>query len=188
VPVVINVNENHPYFELAQVFEAAFNQAAVGKGKERHAYSEEEAYQYQVLCEIDRRLRGNADGPLYQAVKKIYESARMDPQRAIHELLGAINYTAAAVILLKEKLDQKETPEEPIRIEKQKLYDRFMEIQNKTVKTAAEKKEKTDCASCPLSQIDTTKKEEETSTELDDLFDDNFGVDQTKSSKLELGE
>ena len=84
--VVINVKEDHPYFPLAQVFEAAFNQASAGKGNERHAYSSDENYRNQLICEMDRRLHGNADGPRYQAVKKIYESARMDPDRAIKEL------------------------------------------------------------------------------------------------------
>lgn len=42
--------------------------------------------------------------PLGQAVKKIYESQRLPTkQPAIAELLGAINYIAAAVIVLEEK-------------------------------------------------------------------------------------
>ena len=96
-----SIDEKHPYYELAKVFNDAFIQASAGKGSERHSYSAAEKYKEQLICEMDRRLDGNACGPRYQAVKKIYESARMDPEKAIHELLGAINYTAAAIILLK---------------------------------------------------------------------------------------
>ena len=98
-----NVNPDHPYYDLAKVFYSAFLQASAGKGMERHAYSDREPYSDQVLCEMDKRLGGNAIGPRYQAVKKIYESARMEPDRAIKEILGAINYLAAAVIILNEK-------------------------------------------------------------------------------------
>ena len=97
------IDDKHPYYELAKVFNDAFIQASAGKGSERHSYSAAENYKDQLICEMDRRLDGNACGPRYQAVKKIYESARMDPDKAIHELLGAINYIAAAIILLKEK-------------------------------------------------------------------------------------
>ena len=100
---MINNNENHPYYDLVEVFNDAFLQASSGKGCVRHSYSFKENFKDQLICEMDRRLDGNARGPRYQAVKKIYESARMDPDSAIHELLGAINYIAAAIILLKEK-------------------------------------------------------------------------------------
>ncbi len=110
-----NVDENHPYYELAKVFNEAFIQASAGKGSERHSYSAAENYKDQLVCEMDRRLDGNACGPRYQAVKKIYESARMDPEKAIHELLGAINYIAAAIILLKEK-QEKTVGTKPYRI------------------------------------------------------------------------
>ncbi len=99
-----NVKSNHPYYSLVKVFNDAFLQASNGKGNERHAYSDREPYSDQVLCEMDKRLGGNAIGPRYRAVKKIYESARMEPDRAIHEILGAINYLAAAVIILTDKL------------------------------------------------------------------------------------
>lgn len=101
-----NIDEKHPYYELAKVFNDAFIQASYGKGSERHSYSVTENYKDQLICEMDRRLDGNACGPRYQAVKKIYESARMNPQKAVHELLGAINYIAAAIILLKEQTEE----------------------------------------------------------------------------------
>ena len=37
-----------------------------------------------------------------EAVKKIYESKRLSKDRAIEELLGAINYIAAGIIILEE--------------------------------------------------------------------------------------
>lgn len=190
MPVIINVEESHPYFELAQVFEAAFNQASAGKGNERHAYGENERYCDQLICEMDRRLHGVGDGPRYQAVKKIYESARMDPDRAIKELLGAINYTAAAVIILKEKIKDDEQPkyDAPENDQKQKLYERFMEIQQNMLKAVEEKKEDHGCKSCPLNSAAEKKTEEKKNTDLDDLFDDNFGNDSMITSRIELGE
>ena len=183
----MNVDDDHPYYALAEIFEEAFDQASAGKGSERHAYGSEN-YSDQLICEMDRRLHGNADGPKYQAVKKIYESARMDPDRAIHELLGAINYTAAAIIILKEKLKGKETKVVHECVKKQRLYERFMEIQHKSTKPAAEKNEADECNTCPLNQSEVSPQKEDVSTELDDLFDDNFGVDQSKTSRLEIGE
>jgi len=97
-----DIDEKNSYYELAAVLNDAFIQASCGKGNIRHAYGNEQ-YEDQLICEMDRRLNGSAVGPRYQAVKKIYESARMEPDKAIHELLGAINYIAAAIILLKEQ-------------------------------------------------------------------------------------
>lgn len=94
---------NNVYKSLNDVLSEAVNQASSGKGKDRHSYSEEEPFEKQVLCEISRRLTPrNFSCPLYQAVKKIYESTRLDNEHAKHELLGAINYIAAAIILIDE--------------------------------------------------------------------------------------
>lgn len=87
------------YESLKQVLNNALSQASEGKGKERHA-EEGEPFEKQQIVEIGRRLQGNpAAGPLFQAVKKIYESGRLDDEKGIHELYGAINYIAAAIIL-----------------------------------------------------------------------------------------
>lgn len=87
------------YESLKQVLNNALSQASEGKGKERHA-EEGEPFEKQQIVEIGRRLQGNpAAGPLFQAVKKIYESGRLDDGRGIHELYGAINYIAAAILL-----------------------------------------------------------------------------------------
>ena len=120
---------------------------------------------------MDRRLHGNADGPRYQAVKKIYESARMDPDRAIKELLGAINYTAAAIILLKEKLQAEESRHSCLEQNKWMPISKECSIsQKKEPKTAAE------------------SKSENQASDMDDLFDENFGNDEMKASRTNIGE
>lgn len=89
------------YQSLMQVFEEAVNQAALGKGKDRHA-RENEPFEDQVICEVARRL--STDYDLGQAVKKIYESKRLGGELGISELLGAINYIAAAIIVQREEI------------------------------------------------------------------------------------
>ena len=84
------------YEALGEALAAAVEQAARGKGSERHA-EKGEAFSDQLIFEIPRRLGACGSGFLLgQAVKKIYESARLGPERARAELLGAINYLAAA--------------------------------------------------------------------------------------------
>lgn len=88
------------YTALKDILDRALAQASTGKGKERHA-SEGEQFTTQPICEISRRLgRG---GPLFQAVKKIYESKGLPGPQAVQELLGAIVYTAAAIIIIEEQ-------------------------------------------------------------------------------------
>ena len=95
--LVINVPGE--YISLGLVLQSALEQASKGKGKERHA-SAGEAYEDQIICEVARRV--GLGYPLGQAVKKIYEAQRLGGEKGIAELLGAINYTAAAVIVAKE--------------------------------------------------------------------------------------
>jgi len=83
-------------------------QATEGKGNERHATGER--FQDQKIMVIARWLgKSVAGGPLFQAAKKIFEAATLEQlypttgvDRAIHELRGAINYLAAAILLLEE--------------------------------------------------------------------------------------
>jgi hypothetical protein len=90
---------DHPdYIRLAAVLQAAYDQAARGKGKERHA-STGQPFEEQPMSAINRTL-GSIDGFLYQAAKKAQESRRLPYGRAQAELLGAINYLAGAVIAL----------------------------------------------------------------------------------------
>lgn len=91
--------KTYQYFELERILKLALEQASEGKGSERHANGED--FEKQKICEISRRL-GSNDYNLGQAVKKIYESKRLPKERAIAELLGAINYIAAGIIILEE--------------------------------------------------------------------------------------
>lgn len=84
------------YEKLAAVLRRAYLQAAVGKGSERH--SRGEPFHEQVIIEGARRFGTGA--LLFQAYKKSEESQRLTRDRAVAEILGAINYLAAAVIAL----------------------------------------------------------------------------------------
>lgn len=88
------------YDALANVLHRAFEQASAGKGKERHANGK--PFTEQPMLSINRTL-GSIDGMLYQAAKKSAEARGLPTtERAVAELLGAINYLAGAVILLEE--------------------------------------------------------------------------------------
>jgi glutamine amidotransferase-like uncharacterized protein len=89
------------YQALLSVLIEALEQAQDGKGKIRHQAHAAEKFTDQVICEVGRRLGTGYN--LGQAVKKIYESEALDEQSAINELFGAINYIAAAIILIREK-------------------------------------------------------------------------------------
>lgn len=85
------------YESLADVLTRAYQQATTGKGAERHAGNR--PFTEQPMQAISGLL-GSADGLLYQAMKKIQESKRLDKDAGIRELLGAINYLGGAVIYL----------------------------------------------------------------------------------------
>ncbi len=90
------------YEGLFRVLCAAFEQASDGKGKDRHCIGNE-FIEDQVAVEGARRF--SVGGPLFQAWKKVDEANRMEPAPAIHELYGAINYCAAAIIVLEEQIE-----------------------------------------------------------------------------------
>ena len=86
---------------LVKVFEAALEQAAGGKGKERHANGQ--PFDRQPICEGGRHFGIGA--PLFQAWKKTAEVMRLvemdnGAERALREIYGAMNYLAAAAIVL----------------------------------------------------------------------------------------
>ena len=87
-----------PYISLRYVLELAVDQAANGKGKERHANGE--PFDQQKICKISRAV--GIGFALGQALKKAEESVRLDKEAALREILGAINYLAAAYIVLNE--------------------------------------------------------------------------------------
>jgi hypothetical protein len=106
------MDDHLKYAALDKVLQGAYAQASTGKGKERHA--DDEPFENQKICVINRWLAGSpVAGALFQAVKKTVESSRLSGERAINELRGAINYLAAAIILLEEKTPP-ESEEEPL--------------------------------------------------------------------------
>lgn len=91
------------YGPLATVLQQALDQAQSGKGKERHA--NDKPFLKQPIMEIGRMVGlGYQTG---QAMKKAQEAVGMhdrgEPDRAAAELLGAINYLAAAIMLIREQ-------------------------------------------------------------------------------------
>jgi hypothetical protein len=96
------MSKKNPFHALRDVFIHA-EMHARSKGVERHALTPEQPFDKQPICDIARQLGLGA--PLGQAMKKILESQQLAkfPGRAKAELLGAINYIAAAVIVLEEQ-------------------------------------------------------------------------------------
>lgn len=93
------------YETLERILAEAAEQASKGKGRARHAV-DGERFESQQIVEIGKRLQGNiAAGPLFQAVKKVYESGRLSKTAAIEELKGAIVYIAAAIYLHEQQKD-----------------------------------------------------------------------------------
>lgn len=88
------------YDALFAVLRDALDQAQNGKGHERHADSDGQAFTEQPVLTISRAV--GLGFPLGQAMKKIQECQRMDRDAAKRELLGAINYLAAAILFLDE--------------------------------------------------------------------------------------
>lgn len=91
------------YAPLKRVLMTAYNHAAVGKGRERHSHGGD--FLNQDIMAIARvHGIGFQTG---QAEKKVRESHgminRSEYRSAKSELLGAINYLAAAYILIEEK-------------------------------------------------------------------------------------
>lgn len=93
-----SVNVKDGYYPLFAVLNDALNQAQVGKGADRHGNGE--PFTDQPVLTITRAV--GLGFPLGQAMKKIQECQRMDTDAAKRELLGAINYLAAAVLFLDE--------------------------------------------------------------------------------------
>ena len=94
---MLNLENNDNYHALAAVLARAYEQAAKGKGAVRHA--DGRPFTEQPMQSISELL-GTHEGLLYQAMKKIQESNRLEKEPAIRELLGAINYLAGAIIFL----------------------------------------------------------------------------------------
>lgn len=97
------ITQRDGYASLRRVLDEAFAHASAGKWLERHACGE--PFEQQTICQTARAHGvGFCTG---QAEKKGRESHRLLPMeggvdRAVSELLGAINYLAAAVIVIRE--------------------------------------------------------------------------------------
>lgn len=96
---------NDGYDGLRRVLANAVQQASGGKGRERHVHKDE-PFEEQPICRGGRRF-----GPgclLYQAWKKTDEVPKLltmdnGKERALQEIYGAINYLAAAAIIIEEQ-------------------------------------------------------------------------------------
>lgn len=90
------------YGELIVELDAAFTQAAHGKGAERHA--NDLPFVEQPLFKITQQV--GLGFPTGQAIKKLTEALGMvergEMAAAVNELRGAIVYTAAAAIYIRE--------------------------------------------------------------------------------------
>lgn len=102
------MNKVTGYESLERVLVRAYEQAASGKGKERHA--NDLPFHEQTMQKIaDRRGIGFVLG---QADKKSEEAQGMydrdEHEAAIRELLGAINYIAGAIIYIERQNEVKD--------------------------------------------------------------------------------
>ena len=89
---------NLKYQSLGNILLEAYDQAANGKGKERHADGQK--FEEQPIIVLEKLYQS---GVLFQAAKKMHESQRLEKDAAIRELLGAMNYLAARIIYLRGK-------------------------------------------------------------------------------------
>lgn len=103
---------NHPGYEtLAAVLQEAFDQAATGKGAERHA--NDLPFHEQPMQQIARRrglgfLLGQVDKKTEEAQGMLERGERAAWRR---EILGAINYLAGALIYTDGLSESSETKE-----------------------------------------------------------------------------
>lgn len=88
------------YESLALVLDEALADAQFGKGLARHASGE--PFHDQQIVQFGEWM-GNTGFAVGQACKKAIESTRLDATAARAELLGAINYLAAAVIVINRR-------------------------------------------------------------------------------------
>lgn len=92
------------YEALQKVFVEAFKQAAVGKGKVRHA--NDKAFTEQPILSIARMV--GVGGTTFQVMKKAQEAASMhqkgDSTAAVAELYGVMVYAATTVIYIQENM------------------------------------------------------------------------------------
>lgn len=98
--IELPVFNNKNYTALSGILVEAYKQASEGKGKERHVHREE-PFDEQLICILERLGLTFCEG---QAVKKIIEAHFTGN---IVDLLGAINYISAAIIVKREQANEK---------------------------------------------------------------------------------
>ena len=91
--------ERDEYYILRQIMIDAFNFASKGKGDERHG-APGLRWEDQRHAAIAKEL--GTGFALGQAVKKAYESQRLDADAAERELLGAMTYMASAIYAIRQ--------------------------------------------------------------------------------------
>jgi len=108
-----DINTSEDYAALWSVLRLAYEQSSSGKGKDRHANGK--PFLRQPIMEIGRMV--GIGYQLGQAMKKAQEAGGMASRGKIvaaqAELLGAINYLAAAHIQLGETAACEPEPVEP---------------------------------------------------------------------------
>lgn len=98
-PIEERFNAVPGYESLAGILLEAYEQAAVGKGHQRHRIANE-SFEDQTMQTMARYFYGSLLG---QAFKKIEESQRLRHDAAVRECLGAINYIAGHIISLRKR-------------------------------------------------------------------------------------
>lgn len=100
---------SNDYRKLRTVLDKAYEQAAYGKGKERHANGK--PFDRQPIAEIGRMVGIGYNAG--QAMKKTQEAVgmanRSETDAAIRELYGVIVYAASCVMLLQEDKPERAT-------------------------------------------------------------------------------
>ena len=111
---------DHPdYQALASVLQAAYDQAATGKGAERHARGN--PFHKQHMQSISTLLNSDK-GMAYQAIKKLTEGLDFtDPDRRERELLGVIVYVAGLIVWHREHATKQHEQESRIAVAIDKL-------------------------------------------------------------------
>lgn len=94
------------YAPLRAILDAAYNQASLGKGKERHA--NDRPFMQQPIMEITRMhglgfVTGQASKKAQEAIGMV---SRGEHAAAERELLGAIVYLAAAALRVREVAEE----------------------------------------------------------------------------------
>lgn len=98
------------YITLANVLQAAYDQAATGKGAERHANGLPWTEQ-PIFTIADQVGEGFNAGQTIKKVQEAHQMAERDEyDRAMHEVLGAIVYAASLYVIWSGKRATMPTP------------------------------------------------------------------------------